>query len=92
MAVQQVSAVATRQKCLSDYMDTLGMVERLHRLLLDMIKNEFEQLCLLDINAMQTLLLFNIGDHEVASGELKSHGYFQDSNVSSNLKKLVDGG
>jgi len=76
----------------SDYLDTLGLVERLHRLLLDVIKDEFERLNLLDVNAVQALLLFNIGEHEVTAGELKSRGYYQGSNVSYNLKKLVDGG
>lgn len=74
------------------YLDTLSLVERLHRLLLDVIKDEFERLGLIDINAVQALLLFNIGDHEVTAGELKSRGYYQGSNVSYNLKKLVDTG
>ncbi len=71
------------------YLDTLSLVERLHRLLLDVIKDEFERLGLIDINAVQALLLFNIGDHEVTAGELKSRGYYQGSNVSYNLKTCV---
>ncbi|MEL6677115.1 MAG: winged helix DNA-binding protein [Pseudomonadota bacterium] len=74
------------------YLDTLSMVERLHRLLLDVIKDEFERLGLLDINAVQALLLFNIGENEVTAGELKTRGYYQGSNVSYNLKKLVKAG
>jgi DNA-binding MarR family transcriptional regulator len=35
-------------------------------------------------------LLFNIGENEVTAGELKSRGYYQGSNVSYNLKKLVE--
>ena len=77
---------------LTNYMDTLAMVERLHRLLLDVIKDEFERLGLLDINSVQALLLFNISDNEVTAGELKSRGYYQGSNVSYNLKKLVESG
>ena len=77
---------------LSSYLDTLSLVERLHRLLLDVIKDEFERLGHLDINSVQALLLFNIGDNEVTAGELKSRGYYQGSNVSYNLKKLVDAG
>jgi DNA-binding MarR family transcriptional regulator len=77
---------------LSGYLDTLSMVERLHRLLLDVIKDEFERVGVLDINAVQALLLFNIGDHEVTAGELKTRGYYQGSNVSYNLKKLVEMG
>ena len=47
---------------------------------------------ILEINSVQALLLFNIGDNEVTAGELKSRGYYQGSNVSYNLKKLVETG
>ena len=77
---------------MSIYLDALTLVERLHRLLLDVIKDEFERVGLLEINAVQALLLFNIGDNEVTAGELKSRGYYQGSNVSYNLKKLVEMG
>ena len=80
------------QEFLSSYLETLSMVERLHRLLLDVLKDEFERVGLLDINSVQALLLFNIGDNEVTAGELKSRGYYQGSNVSYNLKKLVETG
>lgn len=81
-----------RQGFLPCYLDSLGLVERLHRLLLDVIKDEFERLGILEINAVQALLLFNIGGHEVTAGELKTRGYYQGSNVSYNLKKLVEAG
>lgn len=74
------------------YLEALALVERLHRLLLDVIKDEFERVGVLEVNAVQALLLFNIGDNEVTAGELKSRGYYQGSNVSYNLKKLVDMG
>ena len=77
---------------MAGYLDTLALVERLHRLLLDVIKDEFERLGVLEVNAVQALLLFNIGDNEVTAGELKSRGYYQGSNVSYNLKKLVEAG
>jgi DNA-binding MarR family transcriptional regulator len=77
---------------MAGYLDTLALVERLHRLLLDLIKDEFERLGVLEVNAVQALLLFNIGDNEVTAGELKSRGYYQGSNVSYNLKKLVEAG
>ena len=77
---------------LGNYPDTLALVERLHRLLLDVIKDEFERTAVLDINPVQALLLFNIGENEVTAGELKSRGYYQGSNVSYNLKKLVEAG
>jgi DNA-binding MarR family transcriptional regulator len=72
------------------YLENLALVERLHRLLLDVIKDEFERLNLLEINSVQALLLFNVGENEVTAGELKSRGYYQGSNVSYNLKKLVE--
>lgn len=75
-----------------DYLENLSIIERLHRLLLDVIKDEFERLGILEINAVQALLLFNVGENEVTAGELKSRGYYQGSNVSYNLKKLVDMG
>nr|WP_322868018.1 winged helix DNA-binding protein [Aquicoccus sp. G2-2]MEA1112690.1 winged helix DNA-binding protein [Aquicoccus sp. G2-2] len=75
---------------MAGYLEALSLVERLHRLLLDVIKDEFERVGTLEINAVQALLLFNIGDNEVTAGELKSRGYYQGSNVSYNLKKLVE--
>ena len=77
---------------MSNYVETLALIERLHRLLLDVIKDEFERVGVLEINAVQALLLFNIGENEVTAGELKSRGYYQGSNVSYNLKKLVEMG
>ena len=77
---------------LGSYLELLAVVERLHRLLLDVVKDEFERLGILEINAVQALLLFNIGENEVTAGELKSRGYYQGSNVSYNLKKLVEAG
>ncbi|MFC3180998.1 MarR family winged helix-turn-helix transcriptional regulator [Cypionkella sinensis] len=75
---------------MAGYLDNLALLERLHRLLLDVIKDEFERVAILEINSVQALLLFNIGENEVTAGELKSRGYYQGSNVSYNLKKLVE--
>ena len=74
------------------YLEALALVERLHRLLLDVIKDEFERINVLEINPVQALLLFNIGENEVTAGELKSRGYHQGSTVSYNLKKMVEMG
>jgi DNA-binding MarR family transcriptional regulator len=73
-------------------MQALRLIERLHRLLLDVIKDEFDRLGGSDLNAVQALLLYNIGDSELTAGELKTRGYYLGSNVSYNLKKLVDMG
>jgi DNA-binding MarR family transcriptional regulator len=77
---------------MGSYLEALALVERLHRLLLDVIKDEFERVGVLEINPVQALLLFNIGDNEVTAGELKTRGYYQGSNVSYNLKKMVEMG
>ncbi len=86
------SASINVRNFMDGYLESLSLLERLHRLLLDVIKDEFERLNVLDINAVQALLLFNIGENEVTAGELKSRGYYQGSNVSYNLKKLVEMG
>ena len=74
------------------YLEALTLVERLHRRLLDVIKDEFDRRGRADINAVQALLLFNIGDKELTAGELRTRGYYLGSNVSYNLKKLVEAG
>lgn len=74
------------------YLESLALFERLHRLLLDIIKDEFERRTIFELNPVQALLLFNIGENEVTAGELTSRGYYQGSNVSYNLKKLVEKG
>ena len=92
MSVHSQIGTVTEKGFMSQYLESLSLVERLHRLLLDVIKDEFERLGILEINAVQALLLFNVGENEVTAGELKSRGYYQGSNVSYNLKKLVESG
>lgn len=74
----------------SEYMSSLRMIERLHRLLLDVVKDEFERHGSSEVNSIQALLLYNIGESELSAGELRSRGYYLGSNVSYNLKKLVE--
>ncbi|MDP9137581.1 MAG: MarR family transcriptional regulator [Pseudomonadota bacterium] len=81
-----------RQVVKHRYVEALVLIERLHRRLLDVIKDEFERQGDPEVNAVQALLLFNIGDAELTAGELKTRGHYQGSNVSYNLKKLVEAG
>ena len=74
------------------YLETLTLVERLHRRLLDVIKDEFDRKSRADINSVQALLLYNIGEKDLTAGELRTRGYYLGSNVSYNLKKLVEMG
>lgn len=92
MTLHKTLATGPRTGFMGGYLEALSLVERLHRLLLDVIKDEFERVGMLEVNAVQALLLFNIGDNEVTAGELKTRGYYQGSNVSYNLKKLVEMG
>ena len=92
MSMELQTGMTSNKGFMTGYLEALSLVERLHRLLLDVIKDEFERVGVLEINAVQALLLFNIGDNEVTAGELKSRGYYQGSNVSYNLKKLVEMG
>src|ERR1700757_1214923 len=74
------------------YLEALTLVERLHRRLLDVIKDEFDRRGRGDIISVQALLLFNFREKELTAGELLTRGYYLGSNVSYNLKKLVEMG
>ena len=74
------------------YLESLKLVERLHRRLLDVIKDEFDRRGRSDVNSVQALLVYNIGDQELTAGELRTRGYYLGSNVSYNVKKLVEMG
>ena len=74
------------------YLESLTLVERLHRRLLDVIKDEFDRRGRSDVNSVQALLIYNIGDKELTAGELRTRGYYLGSNVSYNVKKLVEMG
>lgn len=76
----------------AEYLQGLRLIERLHRLLLDVIKDEFDRQGGAELNSVQALLLYNIGEGELTAGELKTRGYYLGSNVSYNLKKLVEMG
>ena len=90
LALQPVEA--KRQNIKHKYLEALTLIERLHRRLLDVIKDDFERTGEKEVNPVQALLLFNISDAELTAGELKTRGHYQGSNVSYNLKKLVEAG
>src|SRR5215467_5235012 len=74
------------------YLEVISYVERLHRQFLELVKLELEGLGVHDINNVQALLLFNIGDAEMTVGDLGLRGRYIGSNVSYNLKKMVASG
>ena len=94
-AVKAVAAPVRREADMPvkpHYLEALHLVERLHRRLLDVIKDEFERRGRNDVNSVQALLLYNIGDKELTASELRTRGYYLGSNVSYNVKKLVEMG
>src|SRR3954452_15081037 len=80
------------QKLKPLYLESLNLVERLHRQLLDVIKDELDRRGERVVNSVQALLLFNIGDQELTAAELRTRAHYLGSNVSYNLKKLVESG
>ncbi|MBB3772967.1 DNA-binding MarR family transcriptional regulator [Angulomicrobium tetraedrale] len=90
-------AAQTRREPAADeiaplYQEALSLLERLHRRLIDVVNDEFARRDREDVNAIQALLLFNIGDAELTAAELRTRGYYLGANVSYNLKKLVEAG
>src|ERR1051325_9410376 len=76
----------------ANYLDVISMIERLHRHFLEVIKLELDGLRIHDINNVQALMLFNIGDADISIGELTLRVYYLGSNVSYNVQKMTDNG
>lgn len=74
------------------YYEAIQLIERLHRHFLDVLKVELDKKAIQDINNVQSMILYNIGDDEMTVGELTIRGYYLGSNVSYNVKKMVENG
>jgi len=74
----------------NDYLNSIHLIERLHRQFLEVIKGELDRLGVHDINNIQALILYNIGKDELTVGELTNRGYYLGSNVSYNVRKMVE--
>jgi len=74
------------------YLEVISLIERLHRHFLEVIKLELDGLGIHDINNVQGMMLFNIGDAEMTVGELTLRGCYLGSNVSYNVKKMIEKG
>lgn len=74
------------------YFESVVMIERLYRLFLDVVKKELEREKLHDINNVQSIILYHIGMGQITVGELTNRGYYLGSNVSYNLRKMVNFG
>jgi DNA-binding MarR family transcriptional regulator len=73
-----------------EYFDLTRLIERLHRRLLDVVRSELIKNGINEVNAVQAMLLANIGEEEIVIRDLTTRGYYLGSNVSYNIKKLVD--
>src|SRR3546814_3438250 len=69
-----------------EYLEAIKLIERLHRQFLEVVKTELDRIGVEDINNIQALILFNIGDEELTVGELTNRGYYLGSNVSYNVR------
>ncbi len=74
------------------YYEAIQLIERLHRHFLDVLKVELDKRGIQDINNVQSMILYNVGDEEMTVGELTIRGYYLGSNVSYNVKKMVENG
>jgi DNA-binding MarR family transcriptional regulator len=74
------------------YSESFRLIERMHRQFLEVVKSELDRLGIQDINSVQGLILYNIGDEELTVGELTTRGYYLGSNVSYNVRKMVENG
>ena len=74
------------------YYESIQLIERLHRHFLDVLKVELDKQHIQDINNVQSMILFNIGNDDLTVGELTIRGYYLGSNVSYNVKKMVENG
>ncbi|MDR1362106.1 MAG: MarR family winged helix-turn-helix transcriptional regulator [Holosporaceae bacterium] len=75
-----------------NYLEAVSLIERLHRLFLEVIKYELEGLKIADINNVQALVLYNLGNEQISIGELTARGCYLGSNVSYNLQKMISNG
>ena len=75
-----------------EYLEAIKLIERLHRQFLEVVKMELDRKGIEDINNIQALILFNIGKEELTVGELTNRGYYLGSNVSYNVRKMVENG
>jgi DNA-binding MarR family transcriptional regulator len=74
------------------YLEAISLIERLHRLFLEVIKCELDNIKVDDISNVQALVLYNLGGDQISIGELTVRGCYLGSNVSYNLKKMLQNG
>jgi DNA-binding MarR family transcriptional regulator len=71
------------------YLESLTLIERLHRRFLEVLQDELDRHGRPEIGAAQAFLLHAIGDRELTAKELRGRDCFFGTNVSYPLEKLV---
>lgn len=74
------------------YFDVIMGIERLHRSFFDVINAELDRQGIRDISDIQCFILYNIGKTRMTVGEISNRGYYLGSNVTYNLKKMIENG
>ena len=88
----EAGVLVANESRMDGYFKVISLVERLHRQFLELVKLELDGLGIHDINNVQGMMLFSIGDAEMTVGELTLRGCYLGSNVSYNVKKMVENG
>ena len=74
------------------YLDVTQLLPKIHRQFMDVVKQDLEGLRINDINNVQSIMLFNIGDATRSVGDLILSGVYIGSNISYHVKKMVENG
>lgn len=71
------------------YLRAIAAIERIHRIFFEVIGSELASADITDINSVQALLIYHIGNKSLTVGELTARGYYLGTNVSYNLRKIT---
>lgn len=70
------------------YLETTTLIQRANRRLLEVVEDALRRTGCAEINAVQAILIYNIGDKELTAGELGGRDHYLGTNVSHSIKKL----
>ncbi|MEC8163201.1 MAG: winged helix DNA-binding protein [Pseudomonadota bacterium] len=75
---------------IDEYLSAICMIERLHRQFLKMVSKITDPEGVRDLNAAQAVFLYHINEGDMIVGELTNQGYYLGSNLSYNVRKMVE--
>lgn len=74
------------------YFEAISILEELNRSFLESIRNELESKAIFDINPVQAMIVYRIYKDVMSVGDVMKDGYYQGSNATYNLNKLIKNG